>query len=87
MLLSRKHPTGRKVHLPPLVIEASHWHAAEFDGEDPFFDYAILSGDMQSAESGCLPLQELKDVKVRSGKRDQSMARSASMDGGITPPP
>jgi hypothetical protein len=57
-------PAEEKLIYHHFFIADSHWYAAEFDGEDIFFGYAILNGDMQNAEWGYFSLQELKSVKV-----------------------
>jgi len=45
-------------------IGGSDWYIAEFDGEDLFFGYAILNGNLQMAEWGYISLRELKSLKV-----------------------
>ncbi len=40
-----------------------HWYIAEYDGEDIFFGYAILNGDIQNAEWGYISFSELKEIK------------------------
>lgn len=40
------------------------WFAAEFDGEDLFFGFAILNGDHQNSEWGYFSLAELKAIKA-----------------------
>jgi len=57
-------PADEKLIFHHFFIGNSHWYAAEFDGEDIFYGYAILNGDMQNAEWGYFSLQELKSVKV-----------------------
>lgn len=57
-------PADGKLIYHHFFIGDSHWYVAEFDGEDIFFGYAILNGDMQNAEWGYFSLQELKSVKV-----------------------
>ncbi len=42
----------------------SHWFVAEFDGEDLFFGFAVLGGDLINAEWGYFSLTELDSVKV-----------------------
>ena len=39
------------------------WYIAEYDGEDIFFGYAILNGDIINAEWGYISFSELKDLK------------------------
>ena len=39
------------------------WYIAEYDGEDLFFGYAILNGDIVNAEWGYISFSELKALK------------------------
>lgn len=41
-----------------------HWYIAEYDGEDIFFGYAILNGDLQNAEWGYISFSELREIKI-----------------------
>ena len=45
-------------------IGGCDWYAAEYDGEDLFFGYAILNNDYQMAEWGYFSFQELKSIKI-----------------------
>ena len=45
-------------------IGGCDWFVAEFDGEDLFFGYAILSNDLQNAEWGYFAFSELKSIKI-----------------------
>ena len=45
-------------------IGSSHWFIAEFDGDDLFFGFAILNGDLQNAEWGYVSFSELKSISV-----------------------
>ena len=45
-------------------IGACDWYVAEYDGEDLFFGYAILNGDLDNAEWGYLSFSELKAIKI-----------------------
>lgn len=40
------------------------WYISEFDGEDLFFGYAILNGDIGNAEWGYISFSELKSIKI-----------------------
>ena len=40
------------------------WYIAEYDGEDLFWGYAILNGDMQNAEWGYVSFQDLREIKI-----------------------
>jgi len=39
------------------------WYMIEFDGEDLFFGFAILNGDLEMAEWGYISFVELKSLK------------------------
>ena len=43
------------------------WWIAEFDGEDLFFGYAVLNGDLELGEWGYISFSELKALKVGPG--------------------
>jgi len=40
------------------------WYVAGFDGDDLFYGYAILGGDLQNAEWGYVSFRELKDINI-----------------------
>jgi hypothetical protein len=40
------------------------WYVAEYDGDDLFFGYAVLNGDMPNSEWGYFTLSELKDISI-----------------------
>jgi len=40
------------------------WYIAEYDGEDLFWGYAILNGDLQNAEWGYISFPELRELKM-----------------------
>ncbi|MDA3822212.1 MAG: hypothetical protein PF450_06320 [Bacteroidales bacterium] len=40
------------------------WYIIEYDGDDIFFGYAILNGDLDNAEWGYISFQELKSLKI-----------------------
>ena len=40
------------------------WYICEYDGEDLFFGFAILNGDLINAEWGYVSFNELKSIKV-----------------------
>lgn len=52
------------IHLH-FFIGGCDWYIAEFDGEDIFFGYAILNGDLVNAEWGYISFSELKEIKVQ----------------------
>ena len=46
-------------------IGGCDWFIAEYDGEDLFWGYAILNGDLLNAEWGYISFTEMKEVKIR----------------------
>lgn len=51
------------IHLH-FFLGSCDWYISEFDGNDLFFGYAILNGDMDNAEWGYISFAELKDLKT-----------------------
>ena len=51
------------IHLH-FFIGSCDWFVAEYDGEDLFYGYAILGGDMQNAEWGYISFSELKSISI-----------------------
>ena len=45
-------PLDKKLIYLHFFIGGSDWYIAEFDGDDIFFGYVILNGDMECAEWG-----------------------------------
>jgi hypothetical protein len=43
-------------------ILSCDWYVIEYDGEDLFFGYAILNGDILNAEWGYVSFSELKSI-------------------------
>ena len=54
------------IHLH-FFIGGCDWYMVEYDGQDLFWGYAILNGDLEMAEWGYISFQELKDLKVPPG--------------------
>ena len=46
-------------------IGGCDWFIAEYDGQDIFWGFAILNGDLLNAEWGYIPFSELKEIAVR----------------------
>lgn len=46
------------------------WYVAEFDGEDTFFGFAVLNGDLQCAEWGYFSLSELDELRFNGFEVD-----------------
>jgi len=51
------------IHLH-FFIGGCDWYVTEYDGDDLFFGYAILNGDIQNAEWGYVSFQEMKEISV-----------------------
>ena len=51
------------IHLH-FFIGGCDWHIAEYDGNDLFWGYAILNGDLQNAEWGYISFSELRELKI-----------------------
>lgn len=45
-------------------IGGSDWYVTEFDGNDMFFGYVVLNGDLHCAEWGYFSFSELKEIRV-----------------------
>lgn len=52
------------IHLH-LFIGGSDWFVAEYDGDDTFFGYVILNGDLDCAEWGYFSFSELKEILIQ----------------------
>jgi hypothetical protein len=57
-------PLQNKLIYLHFFIGGSDWFVTEFDGDDTFFGYVILNGDLECGEWGYFSFSELKDVKV-----------------------
>jgi hypothetical protein len=53
----------KRIHLH-FFIGGCDWYIAEYDGEDLFWGFACLNGDLQNAEWGYISYQELKEIKI-----------------------
>jgi hypothetical protein len=53
-----------KIIYAHFFIGSCDWWITEFDGNDLFFGFAILNGDVQNAEWGYISFNELKEIKV-----------------------
>ena len=51
------------IHLHFFMMDCD-WFIAEYDGNDLFFGYAILNGDIDNSEWGYISFSELKTLKV-----------------------
>jgi hypothetical protein len=48
-------------------IGGCDWYICEYDGEDLFWGYAILNGDLEMAEWGYISFQEIEQIKIPPG--------------------
>lgn len=69
-LLPRLYETENVPPLDKLIqlhffIGGCDWYIAEFDGDDTFFGFAILHGDLDNAEWGYVSFDELKSLKIQ----------------------
>ena len=58
-------PLQEKLIYLHFFIGGSDWFIAEYDGDDLFFGFCILNGDLQMAEWGYVSFPELKSIKVQ----------------------
>lgn len=62
---TEKVPVQDKLIYLHFFIGSCDWYIAEYDGDDTFFGYAILNGDLDCAEWGYVSFSELKEVRVQ----------------------
>ena len=62
----------KPIHLH-FFIGGCDWYIAEYDGNDLFFGYAILNGDLVNAEWGYISFQELKSLKSGFAEVDHDL--------------
>ena len=60
-------PLKEKLVWVHFFIGGCDWYIAEYDGEDLFWGYAILNGDLEMAEWGYISFQELRELKIPPG--------------------
>lgn len=66
-------PAADKIIHMHFFIGGCDWYAAEFDGEDLFFGYAVLNGDYENAEWGYFSLAELQGICVHGLEIDRDL--------------
>ena len=49
------------------------WYVAEYDGDDLFFGFVVLHGDLMNAEWGYFALSELVDIEVYGFEVDRDI--------------
>lgn len=57
-------PVGDKLVYLHFFIGGCDWYIVEYDGENIFFGYAILNGDIVNAEWGYISFRELQSIKI-----------------------
>ena len=60
-------PLRKKEIYLHFFIGGCDWYICEYDGEDLFWGYAILNGDLEMAEWGYISFDELKRIKIPPG--------------------
>ena len=60
-------PLKEKLVYLHFFIGGSDWYVVEYDGDDLFWGYAILNGDLDMAEWGFVSFKELRDIKIPPG--------------------
>ena len=63
-------PAKEKVIHLHFFFGGCDWYAAEFDGEDLFFGFAVLNDDMMNAEWGYFTLSELEGINIHGFEVD-----------------
>ena len=58
-------PLEGKLIFLHFFIGACDWYVAEYDGDDTFWGYAILNGDLQNSEWGYFSFAELREIRVK----------------------
>ena len=66
-------------------IGGCDWYVSEFDGEDTFWGYTILNGDVETAEWGYCSFDELKKIKIPPGfeidcEKDWKIKKAAEIE-------
>ena len=61
---TEKIPLNDKLIYLHFFLGGCDWYAAEYDGEDLFWGYAILNDDHQNAEWGYTSFSELNELKI-----------------------
>lgn len=66
-------PLEQKLIHMHFFIAGCDWYAAEFDGQDTFFGFAIINGDLQNAEWGYFSLSELSSLSLGGIQVDRDL--------------
>lgn len=57
-------PAQEKLVYLHFFFGACDWFIVEFDGEDLFFGFAVINGDLEMAEWGYVSFSELKGINM-----------------------
>lgn len=57
-------PLADKTVYLHFFIGGCDWFITEYDGNDLFFGYTVLNGDISNAEWGYISFKELRDIRV-----------------------
>ena len=66
-------PAREKVIHLHFFFAGCDWFAAEYDGEDLFFGFAVLNGDMENSEWGYFTLSELMAINIHDLEIDRDL--------------
>ncbi len=74
-MYSTEHTRAKDVMIyEHFFLFGSDWYIAEYNPKDKvMFGYAILNGDYQNAEWGCMSYTELRDLNVKGFEVDRDM--------------
>lgn len=73
---TEKIPLQDKVVHLHFFLGGSDWYIVEYDGDDLFFGYAILNGDLECAEWGYVSFNELQSIKIGALEIDCELEQS-----------
>lgn len=57
-------PLRDKIIHAHFFIAGCDWYIAEYDGQDLFFGFVILNGDLINSEWGYISFSEMKSIRV-----------------------
>lgn len=66
-------PAKDKIVAMHFFFGGCDWYAVEFDGEDVFFGYAVLNGDLANAEWGYFSLSEMETININGFEIDRDL--------------
>jgi hypothetical protein len=63
-------PAEEKLICLHFFIGGCDWYVSEYDGDDLFFGFVILNGDLENAEWGYISFAELQSISIRGFEID-----------------